>query len=137
MSHLINISEAASLALHGLAIMAQQNPKKVNAKYLAEKLEASEAHLAKIFQRISKSGLIKSFRGPTGGFMLNKPAEEISFLDIYEIVESKIIINDCPLDKSGCPLENCIFDDTLKNISQSIYQTFKNIKLSNFTEVGK
>ena len=134
MSHLINISEAASLALHGMAIVAQQNPNKVNAKYLAEKLDASEAHLAKIFQRLSKSELIRSFRGPTGGFMLNKPAEGISFLDIYEIVESKVILNDCPLDKAGCTFENCIFGDALKNISQSIYQIFKNIKLSDFTE---
>ena len=134
MSHLINISEAASLALHGLAIVAQKSPNKVNAKYLAEKLNASEAHLAKIFQRLSKSGLIRSFRGPAGGFMLNKPAEEISFLDIFEIIESKIILNDCPLHKSSCPFENCIFGDALKDISQSIYQTFQNIKLSNFTE---
>ena len=134
MSHLINVSEAASLALHGLAIVAQQSPNKVNAKYLAEKLNASEAHLAKIFQRLSKSGIIRSFRGPTGGFVLNKPAEEISFLDIYEIVESKITMNNCPLDKAGCTFKNCIFGDALKNISQSIYQTFKNIKLSDFTE---
>ena len=134
MSHLINISEAASLALHGLVLVAQQSPSKVNAKYLAEKLDASEAHLAKIFQRLSKSGLIKSFRGPTGGFVLNKPAEEISFLNIYEIVESRIILNDCPLDKAGCTFENCIFDDALKNISNNIYKTFKNIKLSNFIE---
>lgn len=134
MSHLINISEAASLALHGLAIVAQKSPNKVNAKYLAERLNASEAHLAKIFQRLSKSGLIKSFRGPTGGFMLNKPAEKISFLDIYEIVESKIILNDCPLDKTGCTFETCIFSDALKNISNNIFQTFKNIKLSDFTK---
>jgi len=134
MSHLINISEAASLALHGLVLVAQQSPNKVNAKYLAEKLDASEAHLAKIFQRLSKSGFIRSFRGPTGGFVLNKPAEEISFLDIYEIVESKIILNDCPLDKAGCTFENCIFGDALKSISNNIYKTFKNIKLSNFIE---
>ena len=134
MSHLINVSEAVSLALHGLAIVAQRSPNKVNAKYLAEKLNASEAHLAKIFQRLSKSGLIRSFRGPTGGFVLNKPAEEISFLDIYEIVESKIILNDCPLDKAGCIFETCIFGNALKNNSNNIYQTFKNIKLSNFIE---
>ena len=134
MSHLINISEAASLALHGLAIVAQQSPNKVNAKYLAEKLNASEAHLAKIFQRLSKSGLIKSFRGPSGGFVLDKPAEEISFLDIYEVVESKIIHNNCPLHKTGCAFENCIFGDALNNISQSIYQTFQNIRLSDFTK---
>ncbi|NQV17461.1 MAG: Rrf2 family transcriptional regulator [Armatimonadetes bacterium] len=134
MSHLINISEAASLALHGLAIVAQNSPNKVNVKYLAEKLDASEAHLAKIFQRLNKSGIIRSFRGPKGGFVLNKPAKEISFLDIYEIVESKIILNDCPLHKTGCPFENCIFGNALKNISKNLYESFKYIKLSNFNE---
>jgi Rrf2 family protein len=132
MSHFINISEGASLALHGLAILAQQNPKKTNVKYLAEKLDASEAHLAKIFQRLSKSGLVRSFRGPSGGFVLSRPAEEISFLDIYEIVESKIVPNDCPLDKAECAFETCIFGDGLKNISNNVYQTFKTIKLSSF-----
>ena len=134
MSHFLNISEGASLALHGLAILAQQSPKKINIKYLAGKLDASEAHLAKIFQRLSKNGLVKSFRGPSGGFVLNKPAEDISFLDIYEVVESKIIPNDCPLDKAVCTFETCIFGDGLKNISNNVYQTFKTIKLSNFIE---
>ena len=132
MSHFMNISEGASLALHGLAIVAKQSPQKVNIKYLAAELDASEAHLAKIFQRLSKSGLVRSFRGPAGGFVLSKPAEEISLLDIYEIVESKIVMNDCPLDKAVCTFETCIFGDALKNISNNVYQTFKNIKLSSF-----
>ena len=134
MSHFINISEGASLALHGLAILARQSPRKTNVKYLAEKLDASEAHLAKIFQRLSKSGLVRSFRGPSGGFVLNRPAEEISFLDIYEIVESKIVPNDCPLNKAVCTFETCIFGDGLKNISNNVYQTFKTTKLSDFVE---
>jgi len=134
MSHFINISEGASLALHGLAIVAQQSPQKVTVKCLAAKLDASEAHLAKIFQRLSKSGLVRSFRGPTGGFVLSRPAEEISLLDIYEIVESRIVLNDCPLDKAGCTFDNCIFGDALTNISNNVYQTFKNIKLSDFIE---
>ena len=134
MLHFINISEGASLALHGLAILAQQNPKKTNVRYLAEKLDASEAHLAKIFQRLSKSGLVRSFRGPSGGFVLSRPPAEISFLDIYEIVESKITTNDCPLDKAVCTFETCIFGDGLKNISDNVHHTFKTIKLSDFVE---
>jgi DNA-binding IscR family transcriptional regulator len=46
MNKLINISEAASLALHGLAFIAQNEPRLVQVKDLAQKLHASEAHLS-------------------------------------------------------------------------------------------
>ncbi|MCK4956106.1 MAG: Rrf2 family transcriptional regulator [Candidatus Cloacimonetes bacterium] len=132
MTNLINISEGTSLALHGLVIIAQQYPTKVNARDLAQKLNASEAHLAKIFQRLGKSGIVKSYRGPAGGFALNKPAEEISFINIIEVVDSKVVPDKCPLHKSSCPFNNCIFGKEITKISNDIYQTFQNIKLSDF-----
>ena len=132
MSKLINISVGVSLALHGLAIIAAQHPKRINVKYLANQLDASEAHLAKIFKLLTKSNIIKSFRGPNGGFTLNKSAEDIDFLYIYEIVESKIELNKCPLNKQTCVFKKCIFGDKFNGISKEIYNTFKNIKLSDF-----
>jgi Rrf2 family protein len=137
MSQLISISQAVSLGMHGLAVIAKEYPKRVSAKQLANRLDASEAHLAKIFQRIAKSGMIKSFRGPAGGFILNRNPEEISFLDIYEVIETKIILNHCPLDKDNCVFDNCIFDGELNRISQDIYDTFKKLKLSQYVEETK
>ena len=71
MSNLINISEAASLALHGLVLIAKNQPLRMNVKVLAEELNASQTHLAKVFQKLSKAGLVKSLRGPAGGFELS------------------------------------------------------------------
>ncbi len=129
---LVNISEGASLALHGLAIIAKNLPKRMNIKILAKKLNASEAHLAKVFQKLSKAGLVKSVRGPSGGFELNKAPKNISFLEIYEIIEGKIILGKCPLNKINCTFKSCIFDNELNKISKDIYDTFKNIHLSDF-----
>lgn len=132
MAHLINITEAASLALHSMALIATESPKKLSSKYLAKKLDASEAHLAKILQRLSKSGLLKSYRGPKGGFLLAKPPKDINFLEIYEIVESTVKVEHCPLHKKSCPFKKCIFNDALEHISREIYNVFTNIKLSDF-----
>ena len=137
MSQLINISQAASLGMHGLAIIAKEFPKRISAKELAKRLDASEAHLAKIFQRIAKSNLIKSFRGPAGGFILNREPEDISFLDVYEVIEAKIVLNNCPLDRDNCIFNNCIFDGELNRISKDIYETFKKLKLSRYIESGQ
>ena len=133
MKSLVNVSEGAYLALHGLAYIAQNTPKRVSVKKLAEVLHASEAHLAKVFQKLSKVELVKSVRGPAGGFELNHSAEEIDFLQIYETIEGKVNLGRCPFGKIGCAFNACIFNQELNRISQDIYDTFKNMKLSNFT----
>ena len=129
---LLNISEGAFLAMHSLAMIARKQPERLNVKVLAEELNASQAHLAKVFQKLGKAGIVKSVRGPAGGFILDKPAEEISFLDIYEIMDGKISLGTCPLGKGHCAFDICIFNDDFNRLSNDIYQTYKKIKLSDF-----
>ncbi len=130
--NLVNLSEATSLALHSLVLIAKKQPLRMNVKVLAEKLNASQAHLAKVFQKLSKAGLVKSVRGPAGGFELNKPADQITFIEIYEIIEGKIVLGKCPLGKSQCPFQKCIFSPELNKISANLYEIFKKMKLSDF-----
>jgi len=130
--NLLNISEGAYLAMHSLALIASKQPERLSVKNLAEELNASQAHLAKVFQKVSKAGLVTSVRGPAGGFILDKPAEDISFLDIYEIIEGKVNLGDCPLGKNRCSFNMCIFNNDFNRISRDIYNTYDKIKLSNF-----
>ncbi len=134
MKSLISISEGASLALHSLALMAAWRPEKLNVKILAERLDASEAHLAKVLQKLSKAGLVRSSRGPAGGFMLNRVPDEINLLDIYEVIEGKVTLAECPLGLEECMFNQCIFNDSLKRISGEIYNTLRQIKLSRFSK---
>ena len=129
---LVNVSEGASLALHSLVLIAKKQPLRMSVKILAEELSVSQAHLAKVFQKLSKSGLVKSVRGPAGGFCLNKPADEINFWEIYETIEGKVKLGGCPFDKEHCAFSSCIFGKEINRISSDIYETFKNMKLSDF-----
>ena len=128
--NLINMSEGAFLAIHSLAIIVRNQPVRMRVKELAEDLKASVATLAKVFQKLSKAGLVNSVRGPAGGFELNKAAEEITFLQIYEVFEGVVKQNECPLGKDECAFKSCIFDDELNIISSEIYEALKNRKLS-------
>ena len=132
MSSLLNVSESTFLALHGMVILAKATPDKVRVKAIALELKASEAHLAKGFQKLSKAGLVKSLRGPVGGYSLVDSPEEISFLDIYEAIESKVNIDVCPFGKLDCMYEACIFDSSIAELATNIYNTFANIKLSKY-----
>ena len=64
-----------------------------------------------------KAKLVVSQRGPSGGFSLNKKPEEISFLDLYEIIEGEISTNECPLDKPTCPFDRCIMNGITKRLT--------------------
>ncbi len=137
MNSLLNISEGTSLAFHGLAMMAEKSPERLNVKVLAKALDASEAHLAKVMQRLNKAGMISSVRGPSGGFILNKAPQEIDFLQIYEIIESSVNLAGCPLGKATCSQKRCIFDGTMQNLNKQIYSALKQIRLSDFARDNK
>ena len=129
---LVNVSEAAHLALHSLVIVAKNAPERITVKRLAEELDASQAHLAKVFQKLSKSGVVTSVRGPAGGFVLNRSVEGISFIDIYEIIDGKVNREGCPLGKGSCPFMDCIFSGELKRMTNEIYNSFSKMLLSDY-----
>jgi len=133
MNSLINMSEGASLALHSLALLARRQPEKMTVQQIARRLEASSAHLAKVFQKLGKSGLVRSVRGPGGGLTLSKPREEIRLLDIYEAIDGPVHIGACPLGRSDCLFRKCIFEGALNRISREIHHTLKSITLARFS----
>jgi Rrf2 family nitric oxide-sensitive transcriptional repressor len=63
MPTVLRMSDAASLALHGMVILAEAPERRVSARAIASELDASEAHLAKVLQRLARAGLVESVRG--------------------------------------------------------------------------
>ncbi len=118
MKNILALSEAASIALHGLIIVARSD-KMINVDQIAERLQSSRHHVAKVFQRLVKYNYIVSHRGPNGGFSLNKSPQEITFLDIYEAIEGKIKITKCPFNKIACPFEECIMGDITQKLTRN------------------
>ena len=113
MSHVMKISEAASLGLHTMVMLAGNQEKLLSAKVISGKLKVSEAHLAKVLQRLAHGGLVKSIRGPKGGFKLAKAKEKISLLEVFEAIEGPMIFNPCLLGGSVCSGKKCIFGEVL------------------------
>ncbi|MFA8449936.1 MAG: Rrf2 family transcriptional regulator [Bacteroidales bacterium] len=110
MAKIFTLSEAASIALHGMILVARSK-EMMNVTHIAEKTGSSRHHVAKVFQRLVKENIVNSLRGPSGGFFLKKNASEVTLLEIYEAIEGKIEINACPLDKQICPFEKCIMNN--------------------------
>jgi Rrf2 family protein len=120
MSHALRISEAATLALHAMAVLTGKPEQPLSTHDVAAELHVSEAHLAKVFQRLARAGLAKSSRGPGGGFVLGKPATDISLLDIYETIDGPIATDDCLLGEPTCTGEACLLGDLVKSVNEQM-----------------
>ncbi len=128
MNGVIQISDALSLALHGMGLLASSG-KRMNVREMAERINVSEAHLAKVFQRIVKSGLVYSTRGPSGGFELTRPPSEISLYEIYEIIEGVPDSGYCLLKVTECPFNSCVFGGMIESMTREFTDYLKNRNL--------
>lgn len=130
MANALKISEACSLAMHALAKMAYNSPEMVRTPQVAQELGASEAHLSKVMQRLVKSELIHSIRGPHGGFNLAKPAEDITLMDIYEAIEGHFEPAHCLLPKPACDGKNCILGGMISSINHQVQDYLRKTTLA-------
>jgi len=60
--------------------------------------------LEKIVQELIHKGLVRSRRGPRGGYVLARPADKVTFRDVIEAVEGPIALNNCTGDHADCSL---------------------------------
>lgn len=131
MTSILNISNAASIALHSMIILAQNQDKLVSVKKIAGSLDISDNHLSKVLQRLTKAGLVSSIKGYKGGFKLNQSPEKINFLEIYEAIDGKLCSSSCLLNKESCN-NQCIMGSLLANINTQVKDFFEKTKLIDF-----
>ena len=107
-SPLLRFSEAVSIALHAMVLLAGRAQERISTAQIASVLDVSEAHLSKVLQRLAKAGLTQSVRGPKGGFLIGAPAEAITLLAVYEAIEGTLEPSHClfarPVCRGGCIL---------------------------------
>lgn len=120
MASLLKISDATVLGLHAMVYLAEQMEETVTTCEIAAFLCASEAHLAKVLQRLVRAGLIKSVRGPKGGFSLVKGGEATTLLAIYEVLEGTFPKCYCLFESPICDRTGCILGGLLAKLGKEV-----------------
>lgn len=111
---------------------------KIDAKTLAEKTDVPLRFALKILTKLVKSELVISYKGVNGGYLINKPADEISLGEIIEIIDGPIRISRCCGDEYECgrkhsenKLKMCpvhkVFNKISKETSEKLYSQTLNL----------
>ena len=132
MQHVLRISRKIDYGLRAMIYLASIPPATVVPfREIARQMMVPEDFLAKILKTLVDEGLVKSTRGPHGGYTLAKPPAEISFLTIIEAVEGPIAINVCldgddPCSKS----EFCTMVDVWRRGQEKMLEVYRQTPLA-------
>jgi Rrf2 family protein len=118
--NLVNISEAASVGLHAMALLAARAERRWTNQDTAEVLAASVHHVAKVMQRLVRAGLVDSAAGPGGGFRLARAAGRIKLLEVYEAIEGPLGEPECLLSRRICPGKDCLLGEMIHGVDEAI-----------------
>jgi len=124
MSKIFSLSEASSIAIHSMVLIARAK-NGINVVKITEFTGFSKNHIAKVLQRLVKSDMLKSVRGPSGGFSLKKRPAEYTLLDIYEAIEGPIEETDCPLAYNVCNYDQCIMGNVINKMTAEFKKFLK------------
>lgn len=127
---MLKITEAASMAIHALAVLAANPGKRLSSKDIAQTLGFSEAHLAKVFQRLARAGLAGSQRGPTGGFVLAQKPDDITLLQIFEAIEGPLTVSGCLLEHHECGTTDCPLGKLVKSVNVEVKDSLTHTTLA-------
>ena len=107
-------------------------------KTLTRKLDIPYHFLAKILQRLTRKGLLRSLKGPTGGFTLSLPAEKITLFQIIEAIDGAEFMTTCVLGFSECSGRNpCSVHEQWGEMRTSIHAMLVNKSIAQMARETK
>jgi len=132
----LKLTKKADYALMAMMHLAEHATEGASsAKDLAEAYGIPREALAKILQRLSKSGLLRSQHGTNGGYTLARPAHTISALEVIRAIDGPLLITSCSTVRGECgQSDRCNVREPLRKVNESIAAVLKRIKISNMRE---
>lgn len=133
---MMELTRKGEYAIRGIVYLAQQPPGQVSlVSEIAAAVDVPPSFLAKIFQSFSKLGLVNSFRGSGGGFVLARPASEITLREVVEAVEGPIVPNRCLLGPENCSRDGvCIAHRVWKRVQTSVVGILQDVTLEELAQ---
>ncbi|MBI3000712.1 MAG: Rrf2 family transcriptional regulator [Deltaproteobacteria bacterium] len=126
---LMHVSRRVDYGLRAVIYLSSQDSgKSCCLAEIAEQQKIPRKFLEKIIQDLTRGGLVKSKRGPDGGYALARAPGEISFQDVIETLDGPIAVNVCMDGHSRCDhLPRCtmrgVWDEVQRRIMEVLTRT--------------
>ncbi|HJM83495.1 MAG TPA: Rrf2 family transcriptional regulator [Nitrospinota bacterium] len=98
----MKISTRGHYAVQAMVDLAcQPNNSPTSLSVVAARQDLSQNYLEQLFVKLRKYDLVKSVRGPGGGYMLANDASKITIGDVFRAVDETLVITECAETQEG------------------------------------
>ena len=133
----MEFTKTTEYALRILSFMAMDETKLYSAKDLYENLQIPFRYLRKMLTTLSKSGLMTSVQGKSGGYRIAKKLSDIYLLDIIRAVGDDHINNTCFFGFENCAfMKKCAMHDKWTLVRENINHILTTTNLAEIKAAG-
>ncbi len=114
----------------------------VQIKDISRRQEISPRYLEQIFQSFKKAGILKSKRGPQGGYYLARKPEQITVREILNAAEGDTLLVECAGEKKrkkgDCTFDgSCVTQTVWCDAGEKLNEYFSQVTLKTLCERGQ
>ena len=103
---------------------------------IAKRQEISDKYLEQIATHLQRGGLVRTIRGRKGGYLLNKPENQIRLSEIVEVLEGPICLVDCVKEPGTCAKSSgCTTRDIWTELSDKIEEVLAGYTLEDIVQL--
>ena len=129
------ITRGADYAVRCILLLSKEPDRIISANEISKSMLIPRSFLAKILQRLSLKGIVKSTQGVSGGFQLAKKPGKINLLEVIEAIQGPSAMSICAIDKRICGLSGtCAVHPIWVELREDVE---KRLKRENFAKLAR
>jgi len=104
-------------------------------KAIANREDISNKYLEQLMTILKTSGLVRSFRGPKGGYVLAKPPKEIKLKEVFTALEGPLVAVECLQHPEFCPHRaECITRQVWYDVQDAMLDVLEAINMQDLVD---
>jgi FeS assembly SUF system regulator len=130
-SPMLKMSRLTDYGTGVLAYLAGTGDRPHSASEVAELTGLPGATVSKILKLLTRAGLVTSHRGVQGGYVLARPAADITAAEVIDALEGPVALTACSVEEGNCELEAlCLVGNAWQRINVAIRHALDEISLA-------
>ena len=135
---MLRISKMTDYAIMVMVELSASRGEVHSAHALAESSHLELPTVSKVLKLLVKTGLVKSFRGASGGYILERKAQDISVAEISAAIEGPIAMTECSAEEGLCAQEAiCSLRGNWQRISVAVAEAMEGVSLAEMAQPVK
>lgn len=127
---MLRISKLTDYAILVMVELTRES-EMLSAQALAERIHVETPTASKVLKLLAGNGLLQSYRGPSGGYQVSRPASEISVAEVIAAIEGPIAMTECSVEEGLCSQEDsCDLRSNWQRISLAVAQALRDVSLA-------